>query len=483
MRYRIIARLLGLLIISIALNMLGAILWSLYFSEPVWRHFLLTIAIALVIGSGLVYLGHSRKKLSISHKEALFMVSIGWLVAGLVGSLPFYLSGTIPQYHDAFFETISGFTTTGASILTNIEALPKGMLFWRSYTHWLGGMGIIVLFVALFPFLGVSGKKMYQFEVPGPEVGGLKPKIQTSAFILWGIYVGMSVTETIALKIAGMTLFDAMCHTFGTMATGGFSTKNASIAFYLSPTIHIIITVFTIAAGANFSIYYFLLRRNFMQVLYDTELKTYLTIILISTLTFSFFLYNPVYYASFFDALVSASFNVVSIMTTTGFATANTDTWPMLLKLWLLMLMFIGGCGGSTGGGIKVARYVIVLKYVYAQIVTSYAPQRKFVIRVSHKPVSHDVIDQALAFFVLYLLVYALGVVVIASYGYNWAVTLSSVAACLNNIGPGFSSVGAIGNYAFMAPFAKLFLAFYMIAGRLELFAVMIYFVPDFWKR
>ncbi|GAK59810.1 potassium uptake protein, TrkH family [Candidatus Vecturithrix granuli] len=483
MRYRIIARLLGFLVISIALNMIGAMLWSLYFSEREWEHFLLTIAIAFVIGSGLVYLGRSRKEVSISHKEALFMVSGGWFVAGLVGALPFYLSGAIPQYYDAFFETVSGFTTTGASILTNVEALPKGLLFWRSYTHWLGGMGIIVLFVALFPFLGVSGKKMYQFEVPGPEVGGLKPKIQSSAFILWKIYVGISFAEIIALKLAGMPLFDSMCHTFGTMATGGFSTKNASIAFYPNPMIHIIITVFMVAAGANFSLYYFLSRKNFMQVLHDTELKTYLVIILISSLVFAFFLYNPVYYASFFAALNSASFNVVSIMTTTGYATANTDTWPMLLKIWLLILMFIGGCGGSTGGGIKVVRYVILIKYVYAQIINSYAPQRKFVIRVSHKPVSQAVIDQILSFFALYVIIYALGVMVIASYGYNWPVTISSVAACLNNIGPGFSSVGAIGNYAFMAPFAKFFLAFYMIAGRLELFAVMIYFVPDFWKR
>lgn len=483
MRYRIIARLLGLLIISIALNMIGAILWSLYFSESVWIDFLLTIAIALVIGSGLVYLGRSRREVSISRKEALFMVSGGWCVAGLVGALPFYLSGEIPHYYDAFFETISGFTTTGASILTEIEALPKGLLFWRSYTHWLGGMGIIVLFVALFPFLGVSGKKMYQFEVPGPDVGGLKPKIQTSAFILWGIYVGISVAETIALRIAGMPLFDAMCHTFGTMATGGFSTKNASIAFYTSPLIHIIITGFMIVAGANFSLYYFLLKKDFKQVLYDTEVKTYLGIITFSTMLFSILLYTPEYYSSVFDALVKSSFNVVSIMTTTGYATANTDTWPMLAKIWLFMLMFIGGCGGSTGGGIKVVRYILLLKYVSAQIVTSYAPQRRFVIRLSHKGVSQPVIDRTLSFFFLYLILYGIGVVVISFYGYDWAVTLSSVAACLNNIGPGFSSVGAVGNYAFMEPFAKLFLAFYMVAGRLELFAVMIYFVPDFWKR
>lgn len=483
MRYRILAQLLGLLIVSIALNMIGALLWSVYFSEPVWKHFFLTIGISLVLGLGLMFLGSSTKHASLSRKEALLMVSLGWFVAGLVGALPFYLSGYIPHYYDAFFETISGFTTTGASILTDIEALPKGLLFWRSYTHWLGGMGIIVLFVALFPFLGVSGKKMYQFEVPGPDVGGLKPKIQSSAFILWAIYVGISVAETIALKIGGMTLYDAMCHTFGTMATGGFSTKNVSIAFYTSPVIHIILIVFMIVAGANFSLYYFLLRKNFSQVLDDTELKTYLAIITGSILVFSFLLYTQGYYRSIFDSAVQSGFNVVSIMTTTGYATADTDTWPMLIKVWLLILMFIGGCGGSTGGGIKVVRYIILLKYAYAQIITSYAPQRKLVVRLSHKPVSQSVIERTLSFFFLYLLLYAIGVVVIACYGYDWATTISSVAACLNNIGPGFSHVGATGNYAFMQPFAKVFLAFYMVAGRLELFAVMIYFAPDFWKR
>ncbi len=482
MRYRVIARVLGFLIISIALNMIGAFLWSIYFGESVWQHFLLTIAGASVLGAGLVFLGRKTKHVSLSRKEALFMVGFGWLVAGIVGAFPFYISGHIPLYADAFFETISGFTTTGASILTNIEALPKGMLFWRSYTHWLGGMGIIVLFVALFPFLGVSGKKMYQFEVPGPDVGGLKPKIQSSAFILWGIYVGISVAETLFLKIAGMTLYDAMCHTFGTMATGGFSTKNTSIGFYPGSIIPIIITVFMIIAGANFSLYYFLLKKNFAQVLYDTELRTYLVIIGISTLVFSIVLWTQNYYL-IFDSVVQSGFNVASIMTTTGYGTADTDAWPMIIKVWLFLLMFIGGCGGSTGGGIKVVRYIILLKHAYAQMISSYAPQRKYVVKLSRKPVTQSVIDRTLSFFFLYLSVYAIGVLVMACYGYDWAVTLSSVAACLNNIGPGFSLVGATGNYAFMQPFAKVFLSFYMVAGRLELFAVMIYFVPDFWKR
>ena len=483
MRYNVIARLLGLLIISIAANMLGALAWALYFGEAVWEHFLLSMAISCLLGGGLLWIGRSSKKLHLSRKEAMLMVGGGWFVAGLVGALPFYLSGYIPHFYDAFFETISGFTTTGASILTDIEALPKGLLFWRSYTHWLGGMGIIVLFVAIFPFLEISGKKMYQFEVPGPDVGGLRPKIQTSAFILWTIYVGISLAETLALWAAGMTLYDAMCHTFGTMATGGFSTKNTSIGFYSSPAIHLIITVFMIIAGANFSLYYFLLKGKFSQVWRDTELRVYLTIIAFSTVLFSYLLYTQEYFATGFKSGVSAFFNVVSIMTTTGYGTTDTDLWPMLAKAWLLVLMFIGGCGGSTGGGIKVVRYVMLLKHAYAQIITSYSPQRKFAIKVSGKPVGHPIIERTLSFFFLYLFVYGIGVLVIAAYGYDWSVTISSVAACLNNIGPGFSLVGATGNYAFMAPFPKVFLSIYMVAGRLELFAVLICLAPDFWKR
>jgi trk system potassium uptake protein len=482
MRYKVVAKLLGLLIISLALNMGGALAWSLYFREAIWQHFVLAILISAVFGLGLMVVGQGASYSSISRREAMLMVGLGWFVAGLFGALPFYLSGFIPHYYDAFFETISGLTTTGASILTNIEAMPKGLLFWRSYTHWLGGMGIIVLFVAIFPFLGVSGKKMYQFEVPGPEVGGLRPKIQSSAFILWTIYVGISVAQTVALWLADMPLYDAMCHTFGTMATGGFSTKNASIGFYDSPVIHVIITVFMIVAGANFSLYYFLFKKKVLQVVYDTELRTYLAVIGVSIVVFTLLLYRW-YYPTLSESLVSAGFNTVSIMTTTGYATADTDTWPMLAKVWLLALMFIGGCGGSTGGGIKVGRYLILLKYAYAQIITSYVPQRKFVIKIAHRPVSQAVIDKTLSFFFLYLLLYGIGILAIACYGYDWPTTISSVAACLNNIGPGFSRVGATGNYAFMAPFPKVLLAFYMVAGRLELFAVLIFFVPDFWKR
>ena len=483
MRFNIVIRLLGLLIISVALNMAGALAWALYFSEAAWRDIFQAMVLSVAIGGACMWLGRRSARASLSRKEAMLMVGLGWVVAGLIGALPFYIGGQIPHYYDAFFETVSGFTTTGASILTDIEAMPKGLLFWRSYTHWLGGMGIIVLFVAMFPFLGVSGKKMYQFEVPGPDVGGLQPKIQTSAFILWGIYVGISVLETLALKLAGMPLYDAMCHTFGTMATGGFSTKNTSIGFYDNPAIHIIITIFMIVAGANFTLYYFLLKKRFKQVSKDTELKTYLLIIAASTIIFTAVLFAKGVYTSFGKAALDSWFNIVSIMTTTGYGTTDTDAWPMLMKVWLLLLMFVGGCGGSTGGGIKVVRYVVLWRYTYTQIINSYSPQRKCVIRLSGKPVNQSLIDRILGFFFLYLLVYGLGVLVVAVYGYDWPTTISSVAACLNNIGPGFGLVGATGNYAFMHAFPKVVLSFLMIAGRLELFALLIWFAPDFWRR
>jgi len=487
MRYSAIARLIGLLIISIGLSMSGAFFWSLYYDETVWKDLLITISISIILGGLLFFLGNKVRYFYLTRREALATVGLGWFVAGLIGALPFYLSGHIPHFYDAFFETISGFTTTGASILTNIEIMPKGLLFWRSFTHWLGGMGIIVLFVALFPFLGVSGKKMYQFEVPGPDVGGIKPKIQNSAFILWGIYVGISILEIIVLWFADMPLFDSMCHTFGTMATGGFSTKNNSISFYQSPAIHLIITFFMISAGANFSLYYFFLKKKFSHVLKDSEFRHYLIIIFVSTLVFfvvlMFYSKSADLFKSWQDTIVSSFFNVVSIMTTTGYCTSDTDLWPIFLKVWLFMLMFIGGCGGSTGGGIKVVRFIILFRAIYHLIINSYSPRRKLVVKLSKKQIDKSVVEKILGFFFLYLLLYGIGIIVISFFGYDWAVTFSSVAACLNNIGPGFSLVGATGNYAFMHPLAKIFLSIYMVAGRLELFAVVIFFTPHFWRK
>lgn len=483
MRLLVIVRFIGLLVVSIAVNMIGALAWSAYYGEPEWKSFLIVIIGACVLGGLGFWQGQPQAIRTITRKEALVVVSVGWFIASLVGALPFYLSGVIPHFYDAFFETASGFTTTGASILTNVEALPKGMLFWRSYTHWLGGMGIVVLFVALFPFLGIAGKKMYQFEVPGIDTEGLRPKIQTSAFILWTIYIGLSGIETLLLVLAGMPLFDALCHTFGTMATGGFGTKNTSIAYYPNPMIHVIIIVFMVLAGMNFNLHYALWKRNFAQLLRDSEFKAYLLILTVSALSFASLLYVRNFYHSFLRAVLDSAFTVSSIMTTTGYVTADFETWPMVTKIWLILLMFVGGCGGSTGGGIKVARIVLLIRYAYWQLIGFYIPQRKSVLKLAHRPVNQAVIEDTLGFFFLYLAVYALGVLVIACYGYDWGTCISSVAACLNNIGPGFSLVGATGNYAFMAPVPKVFLSVYMIAGRLEVLAVLVLFVPDFWKR
>ena len=491
MRYRSISRLLGLLTVSISLNMVGALLWAFYYRETVWKEILLSIGISLLLGTLLFYFGKTHKQMALTRKEALFFVGCGWIFAGIVGSLPFWISGYIPNFYDAFFETISGFTTTGASILTDIETMPKGLLFWRSYTHWLGGMGIIVLFVAIFPFLGVSGKKMYQFEVPGPDAGGISSRIQSSAFVLWKIYVGISAIEIVFLKLAGMSLFDAMTHTFGTMATGGFSTKNASIGHYNNTLIYLIITFFMILAGTNFSLYYLILKRKTIQVLKDTEVRSYLTIILSAIVIIAILLFfMPSYKVTeikeqkeFGEAIVASTFNTVSIMTTTGYATHNTNNWPIATKIVLLVLMFVGGCGGSTGGGIKVIRFVILLKYSIKHIITSYSPQRKLIVKLSGKVLDDDLIHRTLSFFFLYLLIFTFGVLFISAFNYDFLTTISSVAATLNNIGPGFSFVGASGNYAFMHPVAKLFLTVLMVVGRLELFAIIVFFIPDFWKR
>ena len=495
MRPRVILRLLGFLTISISLNMVFSIFWALFYSEGVWREFVISIGISLALGAVLILVGISQKKMNLTRKEALSIVGFGWILAGIVGALPFFLSGAIPNFYDAFFETISGFTTTGASILGDIESLPKGLLFWRSYTHWLGGMGIIVLFVAIFPYLGVSGKRMYQFEVPGPDAGGITPKIQSSAFMLWKIYFWISIAEMVALKIAGMTLFDAMCHTFGTMATGGFSTKNASIGHYNNSTIYIIIIVFMILAGTNFSLYFLLLKKKFYQFFSDSEWRVYLTVILISIVFVAFILNKTQTGGTFptsggvgdegktYDTWVASAFNVVSIMTTTGFGTHDTDMWPIATKVLLLVLMFVGGCGGSTGGGIKVVRYLILIKYAIKHSITSYSPQRKVIIKLSGKMVGDDMIHRVLSFFFIYIMIFVIGILFMSSFGYDLTVTISSVAATLNNIGPGFSLIGATGNYGFMHPVAKVFLSILMVVGRLELFAIVVFFIPDFWRK
>ncbi|MCB0049912.1 MAG: TrkH family potassium uptake protein, partial [Caldilinea sp.] len=410
------------------------------------------------------------------------IVTFGWLLASAFGALPFVFSGAVPSYTDAFFETISGFTTTGATILTDIEAVPSGILFWRSFTHWLGGMGIILLSLAILPFLGVGGMQLFKAEVPGPVADKLTPRVTQTAKILWAVYILLSVAETALLMLGGLSLFDALCQTFGTMATGGFSTKNASIAAFPSPFVQWVIIIFMFLAGANFALHYRFAFRGWKIYRDDREFLVYVTIIgLASALIY---VANTGVWRNFGEpAIRDTVFQVVSIQTTTGFITADYEQWPMLSQLVLFLLMFVGGSAGSTGGGIKVLRIYLLLKFVLAEFSRLLHPHAIIPVRVRQQTIPRDVVMNVLGFFVLYILIFAGGTLLIAAMGYDVATSFGAVAATLGNVGPGLGEVGAIDNYAHFPPIGKWILSFFMLLGRLELYTVLILFVPAYWRR
>ncbi|MDZ7852612.1 MAG: potassium transporter TrkG [Halomonas sp.] len=331
------------------------------------RHFLIPIGVLAVAASGFLILTRSEQS-DLSTRDGFFLVAASWVLVSLFGAVPLYTSGAIPQFVDAFFETMSGFTTTGASILTDIESLPRSMLFWRSLTHWLGGMGIIVLTVAIFPILGIGGLQLLKAEAPGPTVDKITPKVTETAKILWLTYFGLTAAETVLLLMGGMDLFDSLTHTFGTLATGGFSPKNTSVGFYASPFIHVVVTAFMVMAGVNFVMYYKLLTGRAIGILRDTELKSYLLIFAVGSLVVAFGLHRAGVYQTFGTSLRFGAFQAASILTTTGYVTADYAAWPAVSQAMLFILMFIGGCSGSTGGGIKVVRVVTLLKQGFTEM-------------------------------------------------------------------------------------------------------------------
>ncbi len=446
--------------------------------------FLETITIIMSLGVIINLVTRKGKSNHFSAKDGYFMVSSSWIIASMAGSLPFFLSGVIPSYADAFFETMSGFTTTGASILTEIQTLPKSILFWRSLTHWLGGMGIVVLTVAIMPLLGISGVKMLSAESPGPTMDKMTHKITHMAKMLWIIYLGMTVLETILLLFGGMNLFDSLTHTFGTLATGGFSTKNSSVGHYNSAYIDIVITVFMVLAGLNFGLYYRVLTGNVQELKKNTELKAYLLIFIVATILAAIPLTGKIY-TSFSESLRFSSFQVASIITTTGFATTDFDLWPTFSKYILFAMMFIGGCSGSTGGGIKVIRIVTLFKQAVTEMKRMTSPRGVFSTRMNGNIVKKDLIYTILGFVSLYILLLLLttGVVASAPGEYSLITCFSTALATVGNIGPGFSLVGPTMNYAFFPDYVKWFLSFAMMAGRLEIYTVLILFTPYFWQK
>ncbi len=485
MHFAKVFNIISVLMLVIAGFMLVPLGIAFFNGEPVCANaFLQTILIVITIGIILNFITGKFKGNHFSARDGFLMVTASWVIASVAGALPFFLAGTIPSYTDAFFETMSGFTTTGASILTEIQTLPKSILFWRSLTHWLGGMGFVVLTVAIMPLLGIGGVKMVSAESPGPTMDKISPKITHMAKMLWIIYLGLTILETILLLFGGMSLFDSLTHAFGTLATGGFSPKNASVGHYNSAYIDIVITVFMVLAGINFGLYYRAIIGKLTGVKKNTELKVYLAIFVIATILTAIPLIGKVY-TNLAESLRYSSFQVASILTTTGFATANFDIWPAFSKYILFALMFIGGCSGSTGGGIKVIRIVTLFKQAITEMKLLANPRGVFSTRMNGVTVRKDFIYTILGFVFLYimLLLITTAVVSTAPGGYDLETSFSTAMVTLGNIGPGFSLVGPTMNYAFFPDYIKWFLSFAMMVGRLEIYTVLILFTPYFWLR
>ncbi|MGA1862278.1 TrkH family potassium uptake protein [Deferribacter thermophilus] len=478
-----IVNIISILLILIAVSMIFPAIWALYFKEFSCFLTFSTIIISVLIVCCVIFcITKNKKENNLSTKDGFLLVSLSWLLASIIGALPFYFSGAIPSFVDAFFETMSGFTTTGASILTNIEALPKSILFWRSLTHWLGGMGIVVLTVAILPLLGIGGLQLIKAEAPGPTVDKITPRIGETAKYLWFIYVGFSALETILLLFGGMNLYDALTHTFGTMATGGFSTKNSSVAHFNSAYIDYIITIFMILAGINFSLHYKLLTGNIKEIISDSELKAYLTIFIVATLLLSYDLTKN-HFNNIWNALRYGSFQAASILTTTGYATYDYEKWPAMSRTILFLLMFIGGCSGSTGGGIKVIRVFTLFKQSLIEMKYLIRPKGIFTLRLSGSVVKKDIVYAISGFFFLYIAIVLTVALLVSLEDVDILTSISSALATVGNIGPGFGKIGPTENYAFYSDFSKWVLSFAMMIGRLEIYTVLVLFTPHFWKK
>ena len=455
---------------------------SLHFGDPRNVQSGLALAGALVISFGALTAVFTRGRIDLSRRDGFGIVTLGWVFASLFGALPYLLTGTISHPVSAVFETMSGFTTTGASVLTDLEHFPRGVLFWRALTHWFGGMGVLVLCVAILPFLGVGGMQIYRAEMPGPSKDRLTPRIATTAKLLWGVYVLLCAFLTILLCLGGMSLFDALCHTFATMATGGFSTRTLSVGAYDSAYFDVVIIVFMFLAGTNFALHYRALTGRPLTYFRDSEFVYYLVFWAAACLFLTFNVWGTVY-DSFGDSLRAAFFQGTSIMTTTGFVTADFDLWPHASRILLVLLMFIGGCAGSTGGGIKVIRVVIVLKKVRRELRRFVRPQAIWPIKLRRKPVDQSIVSHISGFFVMFVVLFACITFVMTFFTPDVETAFSSVIATMGNIGPGLAGVGAVQNYADIPAAGKAILTFCMLLGRLELYTVLIVLLPSTWHK
>lgn len=478
MNYGMILYILGWILNFEAAFLTLPCLVAVLYQEQDGFSFLGVAVLCLIIG--FIFSHKKPANTSLYAREGFVIVSAGWIVMSAFGALPFVLNGDIPSYVDALFETISGFTTTGASILTDVEALSKASLFWRSFTHWIGGMGVFVFILAILPLVGGFNMNLMKAESPGPSVGKLVPRVRNTAMILYGIYFIITVVEFVLLIAAGMTAFDAITHTFGTVGTGGFGTHSDSLAGF-SPAIQNIVTVFMILSGVNFGAYFLIIHKKPRQVLKMEEVRMYLGIILASALLIAFNVRDM--FGSWGETLRHAFFQVGSIITTTGFATVDFDLWPQFSKTILIILMFVGACAGSTGGGIKVSRITILLKTIKKELRMISHPRSVKKIAMDGHRIEHEVVRSTNVFIAVYFLVFFTSVLLLGMDELDFTTNFTAVAATLNNIGPGLELVGPTQNFSIFSAPAKFVLMFDMLAGRLELFPMLLLFAPSSWKK
>ncbi len=415
-------------------------------------------------------------------REGVVVTGYSWVIASMIGAMPYWTGGYC-SYSDGFFETMSGFTTTGATIFADIESLPRGILLWRSITHWIGGMGIIVLSLAVLPFLGVSGMEMYKAEVPGVTAGKVSPRLHQTAVMLWAVYILLTVTEAVLLVLGGMSVFDAVCHSFSTIATGGFSTKNSSVAYFRSSYIEWVIIIFMFLSGVNFSLYFSLLRKDLRGMLKDGEFQGYISLALISSVLIGISLYVSGIFDEAGYIMRQSFFHVVSVMTTTGFIVEDYDKWPEFAKFVIIILMFVGASGGSTGGGCKVSRFMILGCCLKAEVKKLLHPRAVITARFDGKPLAQDTLNSAMSFFVLYMLMLGICTLILTAFGLDILTAFTGVLTCLSNVGPGLNRLGATEHFAWLPDIVKWILSFCMLAGRLELFAVFLLFLPGTYKK
>jgi trk system potassium uptake protein TrkH len=482
MNWKIILYLLGIVLMIVAAFMLLPLCVSMIYGDGDLFSFLKALFLTFTTGIVLVMANRKHKKEDLRHRDGFISVTLSWVVIAFFGSLPYLFEGTFGGITDAYFEAMAGFTTTGSSVMTDIEAQPHGILFWRSLSQWLGGMGIVLFSLAILPMLGVGGMQLFRAEVPEITVDRLRPRIVDTAKALWYIYALLTAVAAGMYMIGGMGLFDSVCHAFTTLATGGFSTKNASMAHYDSTYIHFVATLFMFLAGVNYTLYFFAFRGNLNRLRQSTEFRFYLFVVISATMLLLFDVWHSKY-TTFLESFQYSMFQVVSIMTTTGYVTADYEKWSPFAQSLIISLMFFGGMIGSTGGGMKQIRVLVMIKQIYREIYQLIHPHAVTFLKVDGKNLTKEILGSIWGFLFLFIVISVVSAVIISSTGVDIVTSLSTSVSAICNVGPALGTAGPVDNYASLPQIAKWVLIFCMLTGRLEIYTVIIIFIPNFWKK